>query len=59
MGPFDIAMKTQMHPIITECVFVRVYVCVRGGGGLTGKADCYHNNPAPVCLSESLLDEMW
>lgn len=32
MGPFDIAMKTQMHPIITECVFVHVYVCVRGGG---------------------------
>lgn len=33
MGPFDIAMKTQMHPIITECVFVRVYVCVRVRGG--------------------------
>lgn len=40
--------KTQTHPIITE----------RGGeGGVADKVDRYHNNPAPTCNAQRLLDE--
>lgn len=28
-------------------------------GGVTYKADCYHNNPVPACDTQRLLDEMW